>query len=159
MRARATAAAPSQEQAQVSLVPDPTHTQDKTVYTQSELDALKAVDPHSIRTYAEFWPFYLSQHSMSATRTLHMIGTSLALVLGAALLAAKSWLALPVGLVCGYGFAWFAHFFIEKNKPATFTHPWWSFISDFRMLGRVVTGRLRIVGRAARERPEADLQH
>jgi hypothetical protein len=118
---------------------------DKTIYTQAELNALKAVDPHAVRTYAEFWPYYLSQHSKRATRVLHLIGTSLGVAVACSLALAKSWLAIPAGIICGYGFAWYAHFFIEKNKPATFVHPWWSFISDFKMLARVATGRLRIV--------------
>jgi hypothetical protein len=96
-----------------------------------------------IRTYAEFWPFYLREHSHASTRWLHFVGTSLGLgavvsafVLGRASLA----LGFPV---IAYGTAWASHFGIEKNRPATFKYPLWSLISDFRMLGLMAVGQLR----------------
>jgi len=49
---------------------------------------------------------------------------------------------LLAALLCGYGFAWFAHFVVEKNRPATFQHPFWSFISDFKMIWYMLTGRM-----------------
>jgi len=85
-------------------------------------------------TYGEFWPRYLGEHRGAATRALHYAGTSLGLVLLAGAVAAGSWVLALAGLVCGYAFAWIAHAFVERNRPATFTHPWWSFVSDFRML-------------------------
>jgi len=93
-------------------------------------------------SYAEFWPYYLAEHSKPQTRRFHFFGTSLAIgFLGASIVFANPWLLLAA-LVSGYFFAWIGHFFIEKNRPATFTHPVWSLISDFRMFFLFISGRL-----------------
>ena len=92
--------------------------------------------------YAEFWPFYLQEHAKSETRVLHYIGTALVIAIAVFAAATQRWLLLLALPLAGYFFAWVAHFFVEKNKPATFTHPWWSLISDFRMFFLWVSGRL-----------------
>jgi hypothetical protein len=95
-----------------------------------------------IETYAEFWDFYVAEHRQPLTRLLHFVGTSLGLVLLVWILRTGSWLYLPVCFVVGYAFAWFSHFVIEKNKPATFKYPLWSFISDYKMMFYMLTGRM-----------------
>ncbi len=93
-------------------------------------------------TFAEFWPFYLREHSRPRTRALHYAGTTLVVaILAFALVAGRWWLLLAVP-IAGYGFAWLAHFKVEKNRPATFTYPLWSLAADFKMWWFWLTGRL-----------------
>jgi hypothetical protein len=93
-------------------------------------------------SYEEFWDFYVSQHSNKTNRRLHFVGTTLAMacVAGGALLRRPSlFLAAPI---VGYGFAWVGHFVFEKNKPASFDHPVWSFKSDFVMWSKIARGTM-----------------
>lgn len=93
--------------------------------------------------YADFWPLYLGEHRKVWTRRLHFFGTALGLALLIWALATANWWGLLAALISGYAFAWIGHAFIERNKPATFTHPLWSFISDVRMAFLWVTGGLQ----------------
>jgi hypothetical protein len=89
----------------------------------------------------EFYPYYLSEHQHPTSRLLHFVGTGLVLVvLGLAItLENYSWLAgIPV---LGYGFAWVGHFFFEKNRPATFTYPFYSLASDFLLFFDLLRGK------------------
>jgi hypothetical protein len=93
-------------------------------------------------SYEEFFLFYLHEHSDPRNRWMHAAGTTLGLgVVVLAFATGHPWYAL-LWPVIAYGFAWTGHFMIEGNKPATFGHPFWSFISDFKMLGLMMTGRL-----------------
>jgi hypothetical protein len=95
-----------------------------------------------IATYKAFWPYYLQEHSVPACRHLHFVGTTLVIGLVVAAIVTATPKLLFGCLLAGYGFAWIGHFVIEKNRPATFKHPLWSLISDFRMWGHMVVGRL-----------------
>jgi hypothetical protein len=95
-----------------------------------------------IKTYNEFYQFYLTEHQNKTCRILHFAGTFLVFVLVfLAIFLGKSvlWHFLPV---LGCGFAWVGHYFFEKNKPATFSYPLWSLVSDFRMFFDILLGKI-----------------
>jgi hypothetical protein len=94
------------------------------------------------KTFEEFWPYYVKEHAQKSTRTIHAVGTSLSLLaLGTAIVSRKKkYLALAP--LAGYGFAWASHFFVEKNRPATFTYPRWSLLGDFVMLKKIFEGTM-----------------
>ena len=102
------------------------------------------------RSFAEFYPYYLSEHLNPTCRKLHFAGTSLVLAIAVAMIATQQWwlgLLLPIA---GYGFAWVGHFAFEKNRPATFTYPRWSLAADFVMYWQLLTGKIRFEERNAR---------
>lgn len=97
---------------------------------------------HVYRSFEEFWPFYVREHSKKLTRLLHFGGTSTALgIVAAALIMRKpAWiLAAPIA---GYSASWIGHFFVEKNRPATFKYPRWSLMGDFKMMAMMIAGTM-----------------
>ena len=92
------------------------------------------------RTFAAFYPFYLTEHVNRTSRRLHVVGTTLviaALVCGFLV----DWRFFVAAPFVGYGFAWVGHFVFEKNRPATFKYPLYSLAGDFRLWFEVVTGK------------------
>lgn len=105
-------------------------------------DTARTEPADRIRSYAEFWPFYVSQHAQAGTRLLHLIGTALGVICLIVALVLREWWVLLAVPVVSYGFAWTAHFFVEHNKPATFTYPLWSLRGDFQMFTLTLRGRM-----------------
>jgi len=94
------------------------------------------------QSFEEFWPFYVREHSRKSTRILHWLGTTAAASsIAASVLTRRPWLALLAPVV-GYGPAWISHFFIEKNRPATFTYPAWSLRADLIMWRKTLDGTM-----------------
>jgi hypothetical protein len=94
-------------------------------------------------TFSEFYRFYLGEHANRSSRRLHFVGTMLfALQWALAASGRNAWLWLT-GPLTGYGFAWVGHFFFEKNRPATFRHPFYSLLADFVMAGDILRGKIR----------------
>jgi hypothetical protein len=97
---------------------------------------------HDFRSFEEFWPHYLREHSKKGTRTLHFVGTTLAVSTAAAGLLLRRPALLLAAPVLGYGLSWIGHFFVEHNRPATFSHPLWSLQGDFKMWGLIASGAI-----------------
>jgi hypothetical protein len=100
------------------------------------------MDAARYRSFAEFYPYYLTQHDKRMCRRAHFIGTSMAIAaIAQAVVSRHAWWLL-LAPVCGYGGAWVGHFFFEKNKPATFGYPLLSFRADWVMYWQMLTGKL-----------------
>jgi hypothetical protein len=91
--------------------------------------------------FRDFYPFYLAEHANRTSRRLHFTGTSIAVVLALTALVTQRWWLLAAALVTGYALAWVGHFFFERNRPATFRHPIFSLMGDFRLWWEIVTGK------------------
>ena len=95
------------------------------------------------RTFADFYPFYLSEHANRISRRLHFVGTSIAVALLIAALVTQLWWLVAAALIQGYALAWVGHFFFEHNRPTTFRYPRFSFMGDWRLWWEILTGKVR----------------
>jgi hypothetical protein len=100
------------------------------------------------KTFAEFFPFYLSEHRNTTCRVLHFIGSSLVIGLLIAGIVTGKWWFFALIPFAGYGFAWVGHFFFEHNRPATFKYPAYSFAGDWVMYAQLLTGKIGFTPRA-----------
>ncbi|MDZ5602105.1 DUF962 domain-containing protein [Pseudomonas sp. RP23018S] len=100
--------------------------------------------PAQFRSFAEFYPYYLGEHNDPTCRRLHFVGTALVIALLAYSIGSGNWLLLLAVPLAGYGFAWAGHFFFEKNRPATFTYPFYSLIGDFAMFRDILRGKVSL---------------
>ena len=95
-------------------------------------------------SFKEFYPFYLSEHSKKITKILHAIGSLLVVAILSYCFITKDFIKLSYAPIAGYGFAWIGHFVFEKNKPATFKYPLYSFIGDWMMLKDILIGKIKL---------------
>lgn len=93
------------------------------------------------KTFEEFYPYYLSEHKQTGTRVTHFIGTTLFFIFVALAIIKFAPLYILYGAVAAYSFAWIGHFFVEKNKPATFQYPWMSLKGDFKLYFQILSGK------------------
>jgi hypothetical protein len=103
-------------------------------------------EPPRLRTFADFYPFYLGEHVNRTCRQLHFAGTTIAAVLLIAALVTQRWWLVAVAFLQGYAFAWVGHYFFEHNRPATFKYPLFSFMGDWRLWWDILTRRQRLRG-------------
>ncbi|MBB0023536.1 Mpo1-like protein [Ralstonia pickettii] len=99
-------------------------------------------DTHSFGSFAEFYPYYLSEHRDRTCRRLHFVGSTVALVCLILLVFTGNLWWLLGAAVSGYAFAWVGHFGFEKNRPATFRHPFYSLLGDWVMYRDIWTGKI-----------------
>lgn len=97
---------------------------------------------NKLQSFAEFWDFYVLEHSDKRTRFFHLCGTLTGAMILICLIAFGYWYLFPLALVPSYGLAWYSHFFIEHNKPATFKYPLWSLIGDYKMVWMMLRGKM-----------------
>lgn len=95
-------------------------------------------------TFREFYPFYLSEHRDPKCRRMHFVGSTLALIFLIVAIATRNPWWLLAAAICGYGFAWIGHFAFEKNRPASFKQPLFSFIGDWAMYRDIWAGRIKL---------------
>lgn len=93
------------------------------------------------KSFHEFYPYYLTEHRLKGTRVLHFIGTTGFFVFLLTTILSTMWWFVLIGIIFAYGFAWVGHFFVEKNKPATFQYPLWSLMSDFKLYFDIISGK------------------
>lgn len=96
------------------------------------------------KNFSEFYPYYLSEHGNPVNRRLHFFGSLLTIIVVLFVIITQTWIALILVPILGYGFAWIGHYFVEKNKPATFTYPLYSLMGDWVMFKDILTGKIKL---------------
>lgn len=121
-----------------------THHASQDAARQQTAKADAQVDPRNFDSFSAFYPFYLTEHSNLTCRRLHFAGSTLSLACLVMFAATFNPLWILAGLLCGYGFAWLGHFGFEKNRPASFKRPLYSFMGDWRMYADIWAGKVKI---------------
>jgi len=95
-------------------------------------------------SFQEFYPYYLSEHKLRVNKVLHVIGSLTGFFFLIYTLCIEEYKLIPISFLFGYMFAWIGHFFFEKNKPATFKYPFYSFLGDWVMLKDIFLGKIKL---------------
>lgn len=95
-----------------------------------------------LMNFREFWPVYLRAHANPRCRALHYAASIAGLSGGVFSLVTGDWGWVGLGMIAAYGFAWVGHYYVERNVPLTFKHPFWSLVADYRMFGLWAMGQL-----------------
>jgi hypothetical protein len=106
-------------------------------------------------SFEDFWPEYVKAHENKLNRTLHVVGMGLGLACVVAAIFKRRPLLLALAPLFAYGFAWCGHLFVEKNMPATFSHPIYSARAGALMFWKTICGEMdaevaRVLDDAAR---------
>jgi hypothetical protein len=96
------------------------------------------------KSFEDFYPYYIAEHDHKYTKLMHFIGTSISIYFLIKFVLSFNFLFILYALLAGYGFAWIGHFFIEKNKPATFKYPFYSLKGDYKMYLEILQGKHKI---------------
>jgi hypothetical protein len=96
------------------------------------------------KSFEDFYPYYISEHDHKYTKLMHFIGTSISTYFLIKFILSFNFLFILYALLSGYGFAWVGHFYIEKNKPATFKYPFYSLKGDYKMYLEILQGKHKI---------------
>lgn len=96
------------------------------------------------KSFSEFYLYYLSEHGNPVNRRLHFFGSLLTIIVVLFVIITQTWIALILVPILGYGFAWIGHYFVEKNKPTTFTYPLYSLMGDWVMFKDILTGKIKL---------------
>ena len=94
-------------------------------------------DKTDFKDMNEFWPFYVGEHKEPLNRALHFIGTSNFIFWLTTAIVRRDYRFVFLAIFLAYGFAWTGHFFVEKNRPATFRYPLKSLVGDFKMYAKI----------------------
>ena len=96
------------------------------------------------KSFEDFYPYYISEHDHKYTKLMHFIGTSISIYFLIKFILSFNFLFILYALLSGYGFAWVGHFFMEKNKPATFKYPFYSLRGDYKRYVEILQGKHKI---------------
>ncbi|KAI9027398.1 hypothetical protein CLU79DRAFT_739020 [Phycomyces nitens] len=103
--------------------------------------SLRSEPTGGFKSFEAFYPFYLGEHCNRTNRRLHLIGTTISVILFLVALLKRNKNYFFAGILQGYVWAWTGHFIFEKNKPATFRYPIWSLWGDFKMWSEIGLGK------------------